>query len=132
MKINRGSPIPNFRSFDEGKTLDWQPGFKPDTPLYMQMSLNNCGLHDDKKYRHARPGYQVMPWGITDMPIDEPSRNKVFFIPRGQSESFLEKNKRLILIFLSISMSFIGTGIVVYKFALHATACALIDGKRDR
>ena len=118
MKINAGAPIPIFRSFDEGKakefyvgflgfTLDWEHRFEPETPLYMQVSLDRCLLHisehfgdsspgahirievadvvgyceflNRKKYRNARPGYQLMPWGTTDMSIDDPFGNKVTF-----------------------------------------------------
>lgn len=111
-------PIPIFRSFDEtqakafyvgflGFTLDWEHRFEPNTPLYLQLSLQTCVMHlsehfgdaspgghirieiDDvatyctalnaKKYRHARPGFQVMPWGTTDMTIDDPFGNRVTF-----------------------------------------------------
>lgn len=90
-----------------GFTLDWEHRFEADTPLYMQLSHAACILHlsehfgdaapgahlrimvDDvigfcaalnaKKYRHARPAYQVMEWGTTDMTINDPSGNRLTF-----------------------------------------------------
>lgn len=90
-----------------GFQLDWEHRFEPDTPLYMQLSNAACVLHlsehfgdaapgghlriavDDvielcaalnaKKYRHARPHYQHMEWGTTDMTINDPFGNRLTF-----------------------------------------------------
>lgn len=90
-----------------GFHLDWEHRFEPDTPLYMQLSQAACVLHlsehfgdsapgahlrirvedvisfcaalNAKKYRHARPGYQAMEWGTTDMTINDPFGNRLTF-----------------------------------------------------
>ena len=90
-----------------GFAVDWEHRFEPGTPLYMQVSLQGCVLHisehfgdaspgghlriaiDDvagycallngKKYRNARPGFQVMLWGTTDMTIADPFGNRLTF-----------------------------------------------------
>jgi hypothetical protein len=64
--VNFNSPIPILRSFDEAKakefyvdflgfTVDWEHRFEDNTPLYMQLSKDNCvrGLFEDinLKYR---------------------------------------------------------------------------------
>jgi len=121
MIINAEHPIPILRIFDEikatefylgflGFKIDWQHRFESNTPLYMQISLNNCILHisehfgdscpgghirveienldefckhlNDKNYRHSKPGYQLMPWGTLDMSIDDPFGNRITFYSR--------------------------------------------------
>ncbi|MEM1143119.1 MAG: glyoxalase superfamily protein [Pseudomonadota bacterium] len=90
-----------------GFNLDWEHRFEEDLPLYFQISMDTCVLHisehfgdsspgaalrievDDldsyqqgllaKKYRHARPGIQEMPWGTRDMTIADPFGNRLTF-----------------------------------------------------
>ena len=87
--------------------LDWEHRFEPNTPLYMQLSNGACVLHlsehfgdaapgghlrievedviglcaalNEKKYRHARPHFQPMEWGSTDMTINDPFGNRLTF-----------------------------------------------------
>jgi len=112
------SPIPILRSFDElkakefyvdflGFNIDWEHRFEANTPLYMQLSINDCIIHVSehhgdsspgaslrintleletyqkellaKKYRNARPDIQNMPWGTRDMAIADPFGNKLIF-----------------------------------------------------
>ena len=116
MKFN--SPIPILRSFDEvkakefyvdflGFTIDWEHRFEDNTPLYMQLSKDNCIIHLsehhgdsspgaslrilaqgldayqkellEKQYKNARPSIQHMPWGTRDMAITDPFGNKLIF-----------------------------------------------------
>jgi len=112
-------PVPILRMFDEAMTkefyvdflgfkLDWEHRFEPGSPLYMQLSRDDCVLHasghfgdatpgsglrievDDidsyqqgllaKRYKHARPGAaQLMPWGTRDLTIQDPSGNRITF-----------------------------------------------------
>jgi uncharacterized glyoxalase superfamily protein PhnB len=96
----------DFLSFN----VDWQHRFEDGTPLYMQVSKDGCvihlsGHHGDatpgsamrietndldafqqellaKRYRHARPGVNEMPWGTRDMSIKDPFGNTLtFFAP---------------------------------------------------
>jgi len=81
--------------------------FNPDAPLYMGVRLGQCRLHlsehygdaapgasvrievddvaaycaalNERKYRHARPGYLDQEWGSRDMMIDDPSGNRMIF-----------------------------------------------------
>jgi uncharacterized glyoxalase superfamily protein PhnB len=90
-----------------GFSVDWQHRFEPQLPLYMQLSLGACLLHlsehfgdaspgshiripitdvasycaelNAKRYQNARPGFQAMPWGTTDMTINDPFGNRVTF-----------------------------------------------------
>lgn len=90
-----------------GFTLDWEHRFEPNTPLYMQLSLGDVIIHvsehfgdgspgarmrietsdvmaycqdlNAKAYRHARPGYELMPWNTVDMTISDPFGNKITF-----------------------------------------------------
>ena len=112
------SPIPILRSFDEvkakefyvgflGFNIDWEHRFEDNTPLYMQISKEDCIIHlsehhgdsspgaslrittknlghyhkelIDKRYKNARPGIQDMPWGTRDMAISDPFGNKLIF-----------------------------------------------------
>ena len=87
--------------------LDWEHRFEDDLPLYMQVSKDGCVLHitehhgdcspgaalriqvtnleqyhdllRDKKYKHARPEIQAMPWGSKDMSIADPFGNRLIF-----------------------------------------------------
>jgi catechol 2,3-dioxygenase-like lactoylglutathione lyase family enzyme len=117
MKLGRVTPI--LRSFDEAKArefyvgflgfkIDWEHRFEPGTPLYMQVSKNDCILHlsehfgdgtpgtyvrieisnvDEfqqqllfKHYRHARPGVADTPWNTREMTIADPFGNKLIFV----------------------------------------------------
>jgi uncharacterized glyoxalase superfamily protein PhnB len=120
------NPIPILRSFDEAKakefyveflgfTVDWEHRFEPNTPLYMQLSKNDCVLHIsehhgdsspgsalrietddldayqqlllDKHYRNSRPGIVEQPWG-RDMAIADPFGNRLIFCHlKGSSEN---------------------------------------------
>ena len=112
------SPIPILRSFDEvkakefyvdflGFNIDSEHRFEDNTPLYMQISKEDCIIHlsehhgdsspgaslrittknlddyhkelIDKRYKNARPGIQDMPWGTRDMAISDPFGNKLIF-----------------------------------------------------
>lgn len=87
--------------------LDWEHRFEDDLPLYMQVSKDGCVLHISehhgdcspgaavriqvtnleqyhdlllgKKYKHARPEIQEMPWGSKDMSIADPFGNRLIF-----------------------------------------------------
>lgn len=116
--MNYSPPIPILRSFDEAKArefyleflgfvVDWEHRFEENTPLYMQLSKDNCVIHLSehhgdsspgaslristrnldayqkellgKSYKNARPGIQSMPWGTRDMAISDPFGNKLIF-----------------------------------------------------
>jgi uncharacterized glyoxalase superfamily protein PhnB len=116
--MKHNAPIPILRSFDEDKAkefyvdflgfkVDWEHRFEENTPLYMQLSKDDCIIHLsehhgdsspgaslrittkeldkynkgllDKKYKNARPGIQDMPWGTRDMAISDPFGNKLIF-----------------------------------------------------
>ena len=94
-----------------GFRIDWEHRFEDDLPLYMQVSREGCVLHlsehhgdcspgaalrietdtlDDfhaelaaKRYRHARPGIDEMPWGSRDMAIKDPFGNRLVFTDKG-------------------------------------------------
>ncbi|MGI9379711.1 MAG: glyoxalase superfamily protein [Methyloligellaceae bacterium] len=38
-----------------------------------------CKKLNDKKYKHARPGVEEMPWGTRDMTLKDPFGNKLIF-----------------------------------------------------
>ncbi len=115
--MNLSKPIPILRSFDETKAkefyiwflefkVDWEHRFEAHTPLYMQVSREECVLHisehhgdaspgsalrievDDldayhrlliaKQYKNARPGIHEQPWG-RDMSIGDPFGNRLIF-----------------------------------------------------
>jgi len=115
--VKLAPPIPILRSFDETKArefyidflgfkVDWEHRFEENTPLYMQVSKDNCVIHlsehfgdcspgasmrievddldgyhralNDKKFRHARPGITDEPWG-RDMAISDPFGNRLVF-----------------------------------------------------
>jgi hypothetical protein len=112
-----GKAIPILRIFDEARArdfyvdflgfqVDWEHRFEPGTPLYMQISRDDCIVHlsehhgdatpgaalriettalDDycdalnaKRYKYARPGIESMPWG-RDMSVKDPFGNKLTF-----------------------------------------------------
>lgn len=116
MRIGKLTPI--LRAFDEAKTrefyvdflgfkVDWEHRFEADSPLYMQVSKDDCVLHlsehhgdscpgaamrievddidalhkelSEKKYKNARPGIQDQSWGTRDMTINDPYGNKLIF-----------------------------------------------------
>ena len=90
-----------------GFEVTFEHRFNPDAPLYLGLRLGACELHlsehfgdgvpgavirvqvDDlepycaalnaKKYRHARPGILEQSWGMREMPINDPSGNKIIF-----------------------------------------------------
>jgi len=116
MTLHHVAPI--LRIFDEavaksfyvdllGFSIDWEHRFKPDLPLYMQVSRDDCRLHLSghhgdccpgaalriavtdidslhkelmaKQYKHARPGVEEMPWGSRDMSVSDPSGSHLSF-----------------------------------------------------
>lgn len=90
-----------------GMTVDWEHRFEPDLPLYQQVSRAGLVLHLSghfgdacpgsavylrmqgvhalqaellaKRYKHARPGVQRMPWGVDHMELTDPFGNKLRF-----------------------------------------------------
>lgn len=90
-----------------GFKVDWEHRFEEGLPLYMQVSKDGCILHlsehhgdccpgaamrietDEleafhqalvaKRYRHARPGIEKMPWGGKDMSVTDPFGNRLTF-----------------------------------------------------
>jgi uncharacterized glyoxalase superfamily protein PhnB len=113
-----GKITPILRIFDETKAkefyvgflgfkVDWEHRFEDNTPLYIQISKDDCIIHLSehfgdgspgaamriltsdvdafqreliaKQYRHSRPGVQEMPWGSRDMSIADPFGNRLTF-----------------------------------------------------
>jgi catechol 2,3-dioxygenase-like lactoylglutathione lyase family enzyme len=113
-----GRTIPILRIFDEAKArefyvdflgfeIDWEHRFEPGTPLYLQVSRDECVLHlsehhgdstpgsairidtsdidafhaelASKRYKYARPGINEMPWGTREVSIADPFGNKLTF-----------------------------------------------------
>lgn len=113
-----GRTIPILRIFDEAKArefyvdflgfeIDWEHRFEPGTPLYMQVSRDECVLHlsehhgdgtpgsairidtsdidafhaelASKRYKYARPGINEMPWGTREVSVADPFGNKLTF-----------------------------------------------------
>jgi uncharacterized glyoxalase superfamily protein PhnB len=111
-------PIPILRSFDEalakrfycdylGFKVDWEHRFEPSTPLYMQVSRDDCVLHlsehhgdaspgaavrighPDVRAFHkellAKPGYgnnpglQDQDWGMREVTVTDPFSNRLVF-----------------------------------------------------
>jgi uncharacterized glyoxalase superfamily protein PhnB len=116
MRLGKTTPI--LRIFDEAKArefyidflgfkVDWEHRFEPGTPIYMQVSRDECvlqlsehhgdatpgsglrieapeldALHQEltaKRYKYARPGIEKMPWGTRDMSIKDPFGNRLTF-----------------------------------------------------
>lgn len=116
MRFGRTTPI--LRIFDEAKArefyvdflgfrIDWEHRFEPGTPLYMQVSKDECLLHlsehygdstpgaavrietsdidafhrelIDKRYKYARPGIQDQPWGSREVSVKDPFGNRLTF-----------------------------------------------------
>ena len=68
MRFGRTTPI--LRIFDEAKArefyvdflgfkIDWEHRFEPGTPLYMQVSKDECLLHLSEHYGDGSPGAGV-------------------------------------------------------------------------
>jgi len=112
-----GKTIPILRIFDEAKArefyvdfldfvVDWEHRFEPNTPLYMQVSKDECVLHLsehygdgtpgtairiqaadidafhaslDKRYKYARPGINEQPWGTREVSVKDPFGNILTF-----------------------------------------------------
>jgi len=113
-----GRTIPILRIFDEAKArefyvdflgfeIDWEHRFEPGTPLYLQVSRDECVLHlsehhgdstpgsairidtsdidalhaelVSKRYTYARPGINEMPWGTREVSVADPFGNKLTF-----------------------------------------------------
>lgn len=90
-----------------GFKVDWEHRFEPTMPLYMQASRGNAliqlsehhgdgtpgslirirvedidALHAElaaKEYAFARPRVELMPWGLREISISDPSGNRVIF-----------------------------------------------------
>jgi uncharacterized glyoxalase superfamily protein PhnB len=116
MRLGKTTPI--LRIFDEAKArefyidflgfkVDWEHRFEPGTPIYMQVSRDECvlqlsehhgdatpgsglrieapeldALHQEltaKRYKYTRPGIEKMPWGTRDMSIKDPFGNRLTF-----------------------------------------------------
>jgi len=116
--MNMLSIIPIFRMFDEYKAkefyldylgfrLDWEHRFEDNSPLYMQVTLNNFSLHlsehygdcspgssirltiDDlevfhkglleKNYKYLRPGIECTEWNTLEVRLTDPFGNKIIF-----------------------------------------------------
>jgi len=89
-----------------GFKVDWEHRFEPGLPLYLQVSRDGCLLHlsehhgdgspgatlriptdalealrDElaaKRYKHARPEIEQMPWG-RDLTVRDPFGNRLTF-----------------------------------------------------
>lgn len=111
-------PIPILRIFDEsaaqrfyvdwlGFTVDWEHRFKPDFPLYIQVSRGSCRLHlsghhgdsspgaalrigccdvavllaeiEANTYKALRPGIETPPWGGKELTLTDPFSNRLTF-----------------------------------------------------
>lgn len=90
-----------------GFAVDFEHRFEPGLPLYMQLSLGDAKLHlsehhgdaapggavrigvDDIDayhakisalgYKYARPGIELMPWGMREMTVQDPFFNRIMF-----------------------------------------------------
>ena len=90
-----------------GFEVEFEHRFEPGLPLYLGVRRDDCLLHlsehhgdsmpgsavridvedvhayckslNEKRYKNARPGVQIQPWGYDDMTITDPSGNKVIF-----------------------------------------------------
>ena len=90
-----------------GFKLDWEHRFEDNFPLYLAISRDGCVLHltehhgdcspgaalrigtddidafhqelQEKKYKYARPGIELMPWGSRDMVVRDPFGNRLTF-----------------------------------------------------
>ncbi|AHB47669.1 bleomycin resistance protein [Hyphomicrobium nitrativorans NL23] len=118
MPLQAVRTIPILRSFDETKArefylgflgfmVDWTHRFKPDLPLYMQVSRNGIAIHVSehhgdatpgshvrvevtglaafhaeltaKAYKNNRPGLERPPWGGLEMTVTDPAGNRITF-----------------------------------------------------
>lgn len=112
-----GRTVPILRIFDETKArefyvgflgfkVDFEHRFRPDAPLYMQVSRDGCALHlsehhndatpgsatriessdvdayqaelSAKNYKYYHPGVSEQPWG-RDMAVKDPFGNRLIF-----------------------------------------------------
>ncbi len=90
-----------------GFEVTFEHRFDADAPLYMGLRLGACELHlsehfgdgapgavirvkigdldgycaalNAKAYRHSRPGILKQSWGAREMPINDPSGNRIVF-----------------------------------------------------
>jgi uncharacterized glyoxalase superfamily protein PhnB len=90
-----------------GFEVTFEHRFEPSSPLYMGLRLGDAAIHlsehhgdatpggsvrircddvaalctklNEKKYRHARPGFQDTEWGTREMVIGDPFHNRVIF-----------------------------------------------------
>jgi catechol 2,3-dioxygenase-like lactoylglutathione lyase family enzyme len=90
-----------------GFKVDWEHRFGPNCPVYMQVSRDALALHlsehhgdgtpgsvvyvymrgvealhrdlTDKNYRHNRPGLQQQEWGLLEMAVVDPFKNRLVF-----------------------------------------------------
>ncbi len=118
MTIQFQRTVPVFRIFalDKAKEfyldflgfkVDWETGFEPGGPVYMQISRGELTFHlsehfgdatpgstayvyttgveelhqnlSAKKYRHMRPGLQRQEWGMTEVCVTDPFGNHIRF-----------------------------------------------------
>lgn len=98
-----------------GFKKDWEHRFEENTPVYMQISMETCIIHlsehhgdccpgtriminvgglDDyqkalvaKDYKYSRPGISDTPWGVREMPINDPFGNCINFIESKEDQS---------------------------------------------
>ena len=113
-----GPVTPILRIFDEAKArefyvdylgfkIDWEHRFESDSPLYMQVSRDQCALHlsehygdgnpgaairietsdidafhrelTAKRYKYYRPGIEDQPWGTREVSVKDPFGNRLTF-----------------------------------------------------
>lgn len=118
LRMTFGPTTPVFRIFDLararefyldylGFTVDWEHRFRPELPLYMQVSRGQCTIHltehhgdacpgaavriqtteldalfaelSAKSYRYARPAIEAKPWGSRDLVQIDPFGNRLTF-----------------------------------------------------
>ena len=116
--LNVQQTIPILRIFDLAKArefymeflgfrVDWEHRFDPDSPVYLQVSRDNCvlhltGHHGDccpgstvfvrvsgleqfhqeilaKGYGYMRPGIEIAPWNAKVMEVTDPFGNRLRF-----------------------------------------------------
>jgi uncharacterized glyoxalase superfamily protein PhnB len=116
MQFNK--PIPILRIFDEAKArefyvdylgfnIDWEHRFRKNTPLYCQLSKDECVIHlsehhgdgtpgtkvriecndlqsylkllKSKNYKYLNPGIDEPPWGTLETSLADPFGNSLIF-----------------------------------------------------
>jgi hypothetical protein len=98
-----------------GCKVDWEHRLVEQAPVYMQVSRAGLVLHlsehhgdgtpgsvayahvnglrelhrelNDKKYRHNRPGFEEMPWGMNEMTVIDPFGNRIRFAEPSEKAS---------------------------------------------